>query len=78
MQKTDDCPGLCEEDVGVEIAHQETGEDDVAELPARGAHERRVPVLVEDGESDHRQNDAETADAHGHDGEYGVPPHVLQ
>ena len=78
MQKTDDCPRLCEEHVGVEIAHEEAREDDVTELPAGGAHEWRISVLVEYGESDDRQNNSQAADAHGHDCEYCIPPHVLQ
>lgn len=70
MQKTDDCPRLCEEDEGVEIAHEQAKKEDVTELPARGAHEWRISVLVEDGEGDDRQNDSEAADAHRHDCEY--------
>lgn len=62
----------------VHVAEQDPEEQHVAELPAGGAHQGGV--VVPDEEDDHAEGDQdpEAGEGGGHEGERGVPPHVLQ
>ena len=52
-------------------------QDDVAQLSAGGADQGRVGELDEDADGGDGQHDADAGDADGHDGEDGLPAHVL-
>ncbi|RLV99446.1 hypothetical protein DV515_00009680, partial [Chloebia gouldiae] len=69
--------GLCDEDEGHAVAHEDPGQQDVAQLSSRGLHDGRVVVLHKDSDNEEGGDKTQARDSDGTNGPDIFPADVL-